>query len=72
MYIKLELIEVSEVYNVIPAYVSYTGCGIEQKQEFYEKYEQLILKCKYGRKGLLISGDVSRHFVQSIDGFSQT
>jgi len=69
--IKLKLITAGEVINIISAYAPQAGRNNEEKEQFYEKLEQLVLTCN-PEELLIIGGDMNGHVGEGADGYSET
>lgn len=67
---KMKLVIAGEVYNIISAYAPQVGETEEMKEDFMEKFEELILSVAQNEK-LLVGADLNGHVGRSADGFQQ-
>ena len=67
---RLKLLLAGKVLNIVSAYAPQVGRSTEEKEDFYEIYEEVILAC-HSDESLIVGADMNGHVGRLAQGYQQ-
>ena len=66
----VELVFEGERVSVVSAYAPQIGCSREEKEKFWEEFDEVIRECERGGR-IVVGGDLNGHVGTRSDGYAE-